>query len=421
MIDTSGGFDPMSFIKKKTPEVSMGMSPPQDPVDMYRSDQPPGVMMERSAPQTPISMNRSNSSAPVGPPPIPNVAPYQPIGGGGVVPGVSGNNTTLPNSVASTSQNRTNWIQPSQSGYSNVQWSGQGEMPTEMGGVLQRFNDYHNSRGASDTSSGTPYTPRGLASPYQAYESAIPQTTVAALSPTSAPNPLRSQFDTFLANNPNDRGRLASAFNVSQGEVDSIMGGGGGNNAPSVPSAPSSGGGSSLAERLRNNPRLGYGYNPGQWAINRNLESVMDRNWTGGNNVGPMPEDIRRQQRQNMANNGSGYLMDLPDEADYNSYREESLRPYNESVRNEIAAGRPTATSTPLPNYNYSGGTGGVPRPGFDNLGRPIPNYTAPNITGLEGTPAPAVQDSSRQYIPEDPNRPQDRWLGTQRRRPTYF
>lgn len=350
MIDVTGGFDPRNLLKKP-PGIGMETGGPQDPIDMYRSDMPPGVMGGASPPQTPVSMERSAPQTPISssfsPNQIPNVPPHQPIGGGGVVPGVTGNTTSLP-----SSNDRSGWIQPGQSGYSNVQWSGQGTMPTDMGGIIQRFNDYHNSKGASDTSSGTPYTPRGDASPYQAYESVSPPNSIT----------------------PNYTGPSTPPGGDSSGDI-----------------------------------RLGYGFNDNQWALNRAAEAAADKSGIDFTNPGSASNPYNMSREQWLKGNPSlgwyggtdsrnpaGFVPGLPDETAWRARRAQDLQPYNQSVTSERAAGRMPGSSQQIPNY-----TAPVAPPIA-----PQPNYSS-------------INQSLRPLPPEV--RPQDRYLGTQRRTPSYF
>lgn len=350
MIDVGGNFDPRKLLHKPAMQTDMSMG--SSAMNMPRAPQ-----MGGGSPMQGPAMNRSNV---VQPPPIPNVASHQPLGNG-IMPSVTGTTSSLP----------------------------AGNLPSTGSSILE--------------------TPQ------------------ADMRPNS--NPLRAQLDTWLQSNPGDQGRMAQAFGISQGEVDSAMGGRSSTPSYTNPSTPpntstpsntSSGGGNfdrsrwgSVGESSWGTPgqtyrppddvRLGYGFNPGQWGINRNIESIADRNEASGG--GYVPGFSREQWLKSQPGyyggtdprNPAGFVPGLPDEAEYNAYREASSAPFYASVAREAAQGR---------------------MPGSSDQPQQIPNYTAP-ITNLEGT-YPQQQAPVPQAQAQLPGR-DPRWTGTQTRRPSYF
>lgn len=320
-----------------------------DPRNLIKK-QPPGIGMQTSAPQTPVHSNG-----------IPDVAPYQPIGNG-ILPTVpfGGQKSNLPQ--------HTN--------------------PSSSAGVLMNQS--------------TPQTPISMnrsaqvnvAPQVQPQAPSIPSPQIQP--PSQGGNPLRAQIDKFLAENPGDIGRAASALEVSQGEIDAAMGSAPGYTNPSA--SPS------------NDVRLDYGFNDNQWALNRAAESAADRSGIDFANPGSAgnPYNMSREQwlRGNPSlgwyggtdpRNPAGFMPGLPDEAAWRARRAEALAPFNASVASERAAGRP-------------GHSGLVPQaqPNITPQNT-LPNYVNPNISPV----APQIQ----------PTAPiaDDRWTGTQTRRPQYF
>lgn len=299
MIDVTGGFDPRNLLKKP-PGIGMETGGPQDPIDMYRSDMPPGVMGGASPPQTPVSMERSAPQTPISssfnPNQIPNVPPHQPIGGGGVVPEINGMNTGLPMGAAPT-----------------------------------------------------------------------PNTT----SPISvAP--------------PQPPGNYTGNTGKTSAEINAHL------------------------EQLRSSvdPRLNYGYNSGQWGINKRIDDMAGKMDWNNNSYGLNANSWAKMQ--------PGYVADLPDQQEYQTHQSRMLQPYNESVASEKAAGRP-GHSGEVPNYT-------APTTGMWNAGGNLVGNGDMDAASL----AQRAEVNAQQQLLSQPTTstvipPQDRWLGTQRRQPNYF
>lgn len=297
MIDVTGGFDPRNLLKKP-PGIGMETGGPQDPIDMYRSDMPPGVMGGASPPQTPVSMERSAPQTPISssfnPNQIPNVPPHQPIGGGGVVPEINGMNTGLPMGAAPT---------------------------------------------------------------------------------------------------PNTTSPISVAPSRPPGTPEDWIAQPGSNNQTYGPPPPS-------------DPRLAYGYNPGQWGINKRIDDMAGKMDWSNNSYGLNANSWAKMQ--------PGYLADLPDQAEYQAYQSKILQPYNQSVASESAAGRP-GHSGEVPNYT-------APTTGMWNAGGNLVGNGDMDAASL----AQRAEVNAQQQLLSQPTTstvipPQDRWLGTQRRQPNYF
>lgn len=348
MIDTAGSFDPRSFLKKKAPDAmnnpmsSGGGITPTVPFGMGGGGNTPGFVDPKT-------------------PPIPNVAPYQPIGGGIIptVPFGGGTNTNLP--------------------------------PMAPDDVMQggRANN------APVAASPVPNVPPPNVAP-QAPVSNVPQQTQASPVPNYTGNAGKSsaEINDYLA-------KLS-------GSVD---------------------------------PRLNYGYNPGQWGINKNVENVMTNNLRINNNgKEPSPEEVRQyilQTKRNNPNSNSTaqpWVENLPDEQEYMAHQAKMLAPYNESVASERAAGRPGHSGeVDLPQYadwraqqapNYVNPSSPPPNIASQNptFNQPILD-TAESMNQVQGFPTPTqpILDTAESMPNIALQRPEDRWLGTQRRTPNYF
>lgn len=216
-------------------------------------------------------------------------------------------------------------------------------------------------------------------------------------------------FGNGTGNLPNEPNRMPNPTPYQPGGPGiqpTVPFGNGGNNLPpasgnNVPNYTGNAGKSSdeinaYLEQLRGSvdPRLNYGYNPGQWGINKRIDDMAGKMDWNNNSYGLNANSWAKMQQ--------GYVSNLPNEQEYQAHQARLQEPYNQSVASERAAGRP-------------GHSGEVPQ---------VPNYTAPtnSIFNLEGTyPPPNIAPQApMSQAPQLPGR-DPRWTGTQTRKPTYF